>query len=183
MSLELFTLTAPKPNWNKAIRWLMLVGILAALAMFGMYVLILTVFQDFSHAMQQAAQDWLWVGLVAAGFGAQIGLYAYLRMLVHAAQAVGAAVATGAGTGTATLGMVACCAHHLTDVAPLVALTGASGLSGAIAFLNEWKYPFIALGLAVNTVGILITFRTIRRVRAHWGAIEPRAAEAVAACH
>jgi hypothetical protein len=74
---------------------------------------------------------------------------------------------TGAGTGTSTLGMVACCAHHLTDLAPLVALTGASGLSGAISFLNDWKYAFIALGLVVNAAGIAITIRTIRKARAH----------------
>jgi O-antigen/teichoic acid export membrane protein len=94
--------------------------------MFALYVLILTVFQDFAHALQQAGQDWLWVGSVSFGFGAQIGLYVYLRVLITAAKAVGATVATGAGTTTSTLGMVACCAHHLTDLAPLVALSGVS---------------------------------------------------------
>lgn len=158
-------------------------GILASFGMFAMYVLILTVFQDFAHAMQQAAQDRLWVGLVALGFGAQIGLYVYLRLLIRATKAIGATVATGTGTMTSTLGMIACCAHHLTDLAPLVALAGASSLSGAISFLNEWKYAFIALGLAVNAVGIVITLRTICKSRAHlstmmvWGAkTEPEAA-------
>ncbi len=183
MSSLPLTAPAPQARWNKAILLPILAGILAALAMFGMYVLILTVFQGFSHAMQQATQDWLWVGLVALGFGAQIGLYTYLRVILHGAKATGATVATGAGTGTSTLGMVACCAHHLTDLAPLVALTGAGGLSGAISFLNEWKYAFIALGLFVNAIGILITLRTIRRVRTHLSGMETRAAEAVAACH
>ncbi len=146
-------------------------GTLAAGAMFGMYVLILTAFQDFAHAMRQAGQDWLWVGLVALGFGAQIGLYVYLSLRVSAAKATGATVTTGAGTGTSTLGMVACCAHHLIDLAPLVALTGASSLSGAIAFLNEWKYAFIALGLIVNAIGIVITVRTIQKSIAHLNAM------------
>jgi len=127
--------------------------------MFTMYVLILTVFQDLSHAMQQVGQDRLWVGLVALSFGTQIGLYTHLRMLVSTAKARGATLATGAGTGTATLGMVACCAHHLTDLALLVVLAGAGSLSGAIAFLNEWKYAFIALGLGVNALGIVITLQ------------------------
>jgi hypothetical protein len=145
-------------------------GVRAAFGMFALYVLILTVFQDFAHALQQARQDWLWIGLVAFGFGAQIGLYSHLRLLVSAANAASATAATGAGATTSTLGIVACCAHHLTDLAPLVALTGAGSLSGAIAFLNEWKYAFIAFGLIVNALGIAMTVRTIRKARAHLNA-------------
>lgn len=171
MSSLALGLSQARRNEARIIAIPILVGILAAFAMFGMYVLILTVFQDFAHAMQQAGQDWLWVGLVALGFGAQIGLYVYLRLLVSAAKATGATVAASTGTGTSTLGMVACCAHHLTDLAPLVALTGASSLSGAIAFLNEWKYPFIALGLIVNAIGIVITVRTIQKSKAHLNAM------------
>jgi len=194
MSLTSFTLSVRPARWNKAIVLPIFVGILATFAMFGMYVLILTVLQDFSHAMQQAAQDWLWVGLVAVGFGTQIGFYTYLRLLVSTARVIGATVATGTGTGTSTLGMVACCAHHLTDLAPLVALTGVSGLSGAISFLNDWKYPFIALGLIVNAIGMVITIQTIRKSRAHLNATlapavtasagaGPTVTETVPACH
>ena len=93
-----------------------------------------------------------------------------MRLIVSATNAASATAATGAGTTTSTLGMVACCAHHLTDLAPLVALTGASSLSGAIAFLNEWKYAFIAFGLVMNALGIVITLRTIRKSRAHLNA-------------
>lgn len=173
-----------QPNKSKIIALPILAGILAAFGMFGMYVLILTLFQDFSHAIQQATQDWFWVGLVSFGFGAQIGLYVYLRLLISATKAVGATAATGVGTTTSTLGMVACCAHHLTDLAPLVALTGASSLSGAISFLNEWKYAFIALGLVVNAIGIIITLHTIRKSRMHLNAMTATSAtEATATCH
>lgn len=175
---------APKARWPKVFVLPILVGLLAALAMLGMYVTILTVLQDFSHAMDQARQDWLWVGLVATGFGTQIGLYTYLRVIIHAPQAAGATAMTGAGTGTSTIGMVACCAHHLTDLAPLVALTGASSLAGVIAFLGEWKYQFIALGLIVNAIGIVVTLRTIRRARTHLSAMTAvPAVEVAPACH
>ncbi len=181
MSTVSLTAVAPRTRLNKNFVVPIIVGIVAAFAMFGVYVLILTAFQDFSHAMQQARQDWLWVSLVALGFGAQIGLYTYLRMLVSAAKAIGATAATGAGTTTSTLGMVACCAHHLTDLAPLVALTGASSLSGAVAFFNEWKYAFIAFGLVVNAIGIVITIRTIRKSQAHLAAtLAPAASAGVA---
>jgi hypothetical protein len=71
-------------------------------------------------------------------------------------------MATGAGTGTSTIGMVACCAHHLTEVAPLI---GLAGFGSVASFLTEWKIPFILFGLAVNAIGIAITVRNIRRVR------------------
>ncbi len=177
MSTLSLSVSAPKAHLNKIVVLPILAAFLATLAMFGVYIGILTVFQGFSHAMQQAVQDWLWVGLVALGFGTQIGLYTHLRLLVSAAKAAGATAMTGAGTGTSTLGMVACCAHHLTDLAPLIALTGAGSLSGAISFLNEWKYPFIALGLVVNTIGIVITVRTIRKSQTHLNAMTTTAAE------
>lgn len=170
MSTRSLNVAAPWARLNKEFVLPILAGVIAAFGMVGMYTLILTVFQDFTHAMQQARQDWLWVGLVALGFGLQIGLYVHLRLVVSATKTAGATAATGAGTTTSTLGMVACCAHHLTDLAPLVALTGASSLSGAISFLNEWKYAFIALGLMVNAIGILVTFRTVRQAHAHWHA-------------
>lgn len=154
-----------------------LAGIVATLAMIGMYLAILTVFQDWKHATEQFAADRWIVLLVAFGFGVQIGLYTYLRVLIHAAQSAGATAATGAGAGTSTLGMVACCAHHLTDLAPLVALTGASSLSGAILFLTEYKYAFIGLGLVMNAIGMVVTLRTIRRSQAHLKAMATSAAE------
>jgi len=180
------SLSSPARSAKRDVKQLVIpvvAGILAALAMLGVYILILTVFQDFSHAMQQAAQDWLWVGLVALGFGTQIGLYAYLRVIIHAAKAAGATAMAGTGTGTSTLGMIACCAHHLTDIAPLVGLTGAGGLSGAIGFFTEWKYAFIALGLAMNVIGIIVTLRTIRRSKAHLDTMAASAVEIAPACH
>lgn len=156
-------------------------GILAALAMLGVYLGILSAFQSPSHAFEQLATDRVWVGLVALGFGTQIGLYTYLRLIVHAAKAAGATAMAGTGTGTSTLGMIACCAHHLTDIAPLIGLTGASGLSGAIGFFTEWKYAFIALGLGMNAIGIVVTLRTIRKSKTHLDAMV--ATESAPACH
>jgi FtsH-binding integral membrane protein len=163
----------------------MLAGILAALAMVGLYLGILSALQSPTHAVEQLATDGVWVGLVALGFGTQIGMYTHLRIVVHAAKAAGATAVTGAGTGTSTLGMLACCAHHLTDLAPLVALAGASGLSGAIGFLTEWKYAFIGLGLVMNAIGIVVTLRTLQKARAHLDTMNGSTVEmqSAPACH
>ncbi len=154
-------------------RWLipLVVGILAALAMVGVYLGVLSVLQSPGHAIEQLLTDAPWVGLVAVGFGIQLGLYSRLRLAIRAAKAAGASALAGSGTGTSTLGMLACCAHHLTDVAPLVGLTGASGLSGAIGFFTEWKYALIALGLIMNAIGIVVTIRTILKSRKHLAAM------------
>lgn len=150
-------------------RWVLppLVGLGGALALTGAYLGILSLLQSPSHALEQLSPDRLWVGLVAIGFGTQIGLYTYLRLIIQTMKLAGATALTGAGTGTSTLGMVACCAHHITDIAPLLGLTGASGLSGVATFLGEWKIPFILLGLIVNAIGIAVSLRTIRQQRAH----------------
>ncbi len=145
-----------------------LVGVIGALALIGLYLGIIAGTQSPGHALEQLAQDRLWVGLVALGFGAQVGLYAYLRLIVQALKLAGATAITGLGTGASTLGMLACCAHHATDFAPLVVLMGSAGLSGAVSLLMDWKYPLIALGLAVNLVGIVFTLRAIRASRARF---------------
>ena len=161
-------------------------GLIGGLGLIGLYLSILSLLQSPAHAFEQLAQDWLWVGPVALGFGTQVGLYTYLRQIIQAMQLTGATALTGAGTGTSTLGMVACCAHHITDIAPLLGLTGASGLSGVVTFLGVYKIPFIIFGLLVNLVGIVVSLRTIRKQRAHLQMMQRTVAAeslAVPVCH
>ena len=55
--------------------------------------------------------------------------------------------------------MVACCAHHVADVLPLV------GLTAAAAFLAQWKIPFMVAGLLTNVLGIGVMLRVIFKER------------------
>ncbi len=64
----------------------------------------------------------------------------------------------GASGGTSTAAMVACCAHHVTDILPL------AGLSAATTFLANYQVPFMLLGLAMNLAGVGIALRAIRTV-------------------
>lgn len=159
-------------------RWLIptMVGIGGGVVLVGLYLVILSIAQSPSHALEQLSQDRFWVGLVALGFGIQIGLYVYLRLIISAMQLVGATAMAGAGTTTSTVGMIACCAHHLADIAPLLGLAGVSALSPVVTFLAEWKIPFILFGLAVNVIAIGMSIRLIRRERAHLKMME-RSAE------
>lgn len=151
-------------------------GLLGGLALVGLYLAILSLAQSPSHALEQLSQDRFWVALVALGFGIQIGLYTYLRLIISAMMLAGATAMTGAGTTTSTVGMIACCAHHLADLAPLLGLAGASALSPVVTFLAEWKIPFILFGLAVNVIAIGMSLRLIRRERAHLKMMERNAA-------
>ncbi|SRR5581483_1337456 len=73
-------------------RWILppLAGIGGGLALIGLYLAILSIAQSPSHALEQLSTDRFWVGLVALGFGIQIGLYTYLRLIISAMQLAGA---------------------------------------------------------------------------------------------
>jgi hypothetical protein len=55
--------------------------------------------------------------------------------------------------------MVACCAHHLADVLPLI------GFAGAALFLADYQTLFLLLGLLSNIVGIVYMLGTLHRHR------------------
>jgi len=110
---------------------------------------------SWSHVDDQARQDWYYLVVIVGGFGTQLALMSELRRrhrLHH-----GVAAATGAGAGASTVGMVACCAHHLADLAPFI------GATGAAAFLTDYRIPFMIVGIGVNAVGVTIAARRLRR--------------------
>lgn len=60
--------------------------------------------------------------------------------------------ATSASMGTSgttsAVAMVACCAHHVTDVLPIL------GLTAAATFLAEYRLLFMGVGLGTTLLGI-----------------------------
>jgi hypothetical protein len=137
-----------------------LMGFVGALALFALYMTIVTLAQGWDHALELFGQDAWLVLPIMAGFGAQVGLYTYLRGVLQQKSRASKAM-MGAGGGTSTAAMVACCLHHVSDVLPLL------GLSAAATFLSAYKIPFMLVGLAMNAVGIFIIVRTIRREQRH----------------
>ena len=100
----------------------------------------------------------MFVGLIGVGFGTQIGLLTYMRLLQRAVARESVAIA-GAGTATSSVAMVACCAHHLVDVLPIV------GISGLALFLVDFRTPLMLFGLATNALGIAVLLRALGRIR------------------
>ena len=137
-----------------------LVGAAAAMLLVAFYVALVSLANGPRHAVDLLGGDRYFVAAIALGFGLEAGLYAYVRLLRATAAATrssGAVAATG--TGTSTVAMVACCAHHVVDVLPVV------GLSGAAIFLTTYRTPIMLTGLAVNVAGIVVMLSVVRTTR------------------
>lgn len=132
-------------------------GLLGAAALVATYLGIISLAQGFEHAMAQLAADAPFIGLISVGFGIQMTLFAELRTVDRRHRS--AAAVTAAGTGTSTAAMLACCAHHLVDLLPLL------GLSAAAVFLNAYKTPLLVLGIAMNVLGIIVLTRQLLLAR------------------
>lgn len=134
-------------------------GILAGTGLMLFYMVVVAgASGSWTHFTDQARQDWYYLALIVGGFGTQIALMSELRRrhrLHH-----GAAAASGAGAGASTVGMVACCAHHIADLAPFI------GATGAAAFLIDYRIPFMIAGIGVNAVGVAVAARRLRRAPA-----------------
>lgn len=89
------------------------------------------------------------------GFGIQIGLFSYLRLCGK--NNLGAKISTGTSGGVSGVSMVACCAHHLAEVLPIL------GLSGASLFLASFQKELLILGVASNLLGIFLITRDLKK--------------------
>src|SRR3989344_885594 len=120
-------------------------GIVAGILLFLVYFGIVSFVQGTGHAIQQFLDLWYLMIPLIAGFGIQAGLFSYIRASLKALQANASMAASSAMSSGS---MIACCAHHLTDVLPVIGFTGLS------IFLTQYQSFFILLGIFSNIVGI-----------------------------
>ncbi len=131
-----------------------LVGLLGAFGLLAVYFLVLILAESAEHALEQLAQLGFWITLLAAGFGLQLGLYAFVRGRLRRRRATAEVAATG---GLSTGAMIACCAHHLVDVLPVL------GLTAAAIFLTRYQLGFLVLGVGANLLGVVVMLGIIQR--------------------
>ncbi len=151
-------------------------GVLGSLALLLLYLGLVSWAEGWTHAVELLLEDAWIVGPILLGFGIQVGLYTYLKTGIHVAGR-GAGAMTGAGGGTSTVAMVACCAHHVTDVLPLL------GLSVAATFLAEYRIPFMMVGLLTNLIGIGLMVRIVWREKQRAAAIAAHPQADGPVCH
>jgi hypothetical protein len=83
------------------------------------------------------------LALILAGFGTQVALFVELRRR-HRLHDAAMKTATGGGAGASAVGMIACCAHHVADLAPII------GVSGLAVFLTDYRIPITVVGILIN---------------------------------
>lgn len=126
-------------------------GLLGAALLAGLYFGIVSWAESPKHAVELFWED-RWIVLpIVLGFGVQAGLYTILkkRLFVPVASTGPSGPMMGAGGTTSTIAMVACCAHHVADVLPIL------GLTAAATFLAQYRIAFMLVGLGTTLIGIL----------------------------
>jgi len=152
------------PGWARRFVLPLLVGLAAAGILVGLYLGVVTWSSgEFSHARDLAWDDRYLLAAIAFGFGLQAALYTHLRLAIHGRLGRSPTATAVGGTGTSTVAMVACCAHHVAEALP------ALGLSGAAVFLQDYRLAFMAVGLGMNAIGVAFMLRLLftegRRLR------------------
>lgn len=135
-----------------------LVGLLAALALGAFYLGVLTILSGWGYARDQLVRDAPYLVVLVPMFGAQVGLYAWMR---HATRASAATATTAASGGMSGAGMVACCAHFLPTILPY------TGVAALATLVTDWRTPMLLFAIGANAAGILVVTRAIRRARRH----------------
>jgi len=121
-------------------------GALAFGILLAVYFGALTLVSGWNFTVNQFSEFWYYIVPLAVGFGIQVALYVRLRQVVSRAKETGTVVAAS-GT-TSTLAMISCCAHYLTNVAPVL------GAAGLVTFAAQFQVELFWVGLAFNLAGI-----------------------------
>jgi Cu+-exporting ATPase len=121
-------------------------GVGAFGALLVLYFGALTLVSGWSFTLSQFSDFWYYIVPLAAGFGLQVALFLKLREVVSRAKEAGAVIAASGTTSTAA--MISCCAHYLTNVAPVL------GATGLVAFAAQFQVELFWVGLAFNAAGI-----------------------------
>lgn len=132
-------------------------GVVAASGLLFLYIGVMFVTtESLSYAISELEKLSFWVLALVIGFGTQVGLFRYVARVRLNSSVQKKSMAASAATSTTA--MIACCAHHITDVLPLI------GLSFAAAFLAKYQTWFLAVGIASNAIGIVLLLRQLKRM-------------------
>ena len=121
-----------------------LYGFLAALLLLVFYFSFISLISGWDFAQSQFREFWYFVIALSAGFGIQMGLYAYLKNSIH--RVSGKVVAVSGGTST--FAMVSCCAHYLVNILPVL------GVTGILTVISQYQTQLFWVGIISNLAGI-----------------------------
>lgn len=160
---------------TKRILWPLGAGLAGAGLLTLLYFGIVSWAESPQHAVELFWEDrWIVIPIIL-GFGVQAALYVILkkRLFVPVTHTGASGALTGAGGGMSTVAMVACCAHHVTDVLPIL------GLTAAATFLADYRIAFMLVGLGTTLLGIFVMVVILWKARRQAQQLLAPAAEAV----
>ncbi|MDP3985858.1 MAG: hypothetical protein Q8P77_00265 [Candidatus Veblenbacteria bacterium] len=146
-------------SYKKQILIATVLGLLAATALLTIYAVVVVAVSGWTFVERQFISTWYFVVSLAAGFGIQVGLYAYLKQRIAAQHTNGRVVVTSGTTSTAA--MIACCAHYLANVASLL------GIVGVVSFIGQYQRQLSWVGILFNLVGIIYLVSQLASFRKH----------------
>jgi hypothetical protein len=133
-------------------------GGFAGMLMLSIYIGVLSISNTFEHAIDQFMYMRYWLTALILGFSLQVGLFKYMRNRMLELKASGASGGSiAASGGMSSTAMVACCAHHLTELLP------ALGLSAAAIFVTRFQGTFLLIGVISNILGIIYMLSVIQK--------------------
>ena len=125
-------------NAYKSYIWGVAAGL--AMAIFYLGIMFLTM-KSANIVWDNFVQFWFLISGIIIGFGVQIGLWARVRSYSRQGSSGAVAGVSGAASGSA---MLACCAHHLVDILPIL------GLAAAAAWVGQYQRPMLILGISTR---------------------------------
>ncbi len=135
----------------------LIAGSIAADTLLVLFIVLVTAISGWSKTREQFANYWVYLVLLAIGFGVQVGMFVHLREIVrHSSKRLMAV--TGS---TSTVSMISCCAHYLANILPLISA------SGVAVFVEQYQAQFFWIGLLFNAFGIIVIARRIAKVEQH----------------
>ena len=146
---------------TKRVLWPVGAGLAGAVFLTALYFGIVSWAESPQHALDLFWEErWIVIPIIL-GFGVQMALYTILRkrLFVPVMNTGSSGALTGASGTTSTLAMVACCAHHVADVLPIL------GLTAAATFLANYQTTFMLVGLGTTLVGITVMLFILIRER------------------
>lgn len=146
---------------KQRILWPLGAGFTGVLFLSGLYFGLVSWAESPQHALQLFWDErWIVIPIIL-GFGVQAALYTILkkRLFIPVTSTGPSGAMIGAGGTTSTVAMVACCAHHVTDVLPIL------GLTAAATFLAKYQTAFMWVGLGTTLIGIVVMLLILFRER------------------
>ena len=138
-----------------------ILGLLASVAIVGIYLGMNTLTADWYFARVQFSEYRWWIISLAIGLGVQVTLFTLFRAHLRGQKKTAANSTMAASGGVSAVAMMACCSHYLATLIPLLGISFLSAT--AVASIAEYQVYFFLAGMVSCLFGIGLMVRLMRK--------------------